>query len=97
MIVPAPSMRAFIRKHIPSGPTPSTTTVSSNRNGSEGTADICLARSRPTVTAITSVSTATSEGSSSGTRMRKLPGTTYRYSAQPPNRWGGFAALMLLP
>ena len=75
MIVPAPSIRAFIRKHMPSGPTPRTTTVSSKRNDSLGNADICLARSKPTETANTSVSTATSEGSSSGTFTRKLPGT----------------------
>ena len=75
-IVPAPSIRAFIRKHIPRGPTPRTTTVSSNRNASLGTADICLARSRPTDTAMTSVRTAISVGSSSGTFTRKLPGTT---------------------
>ena len=74
-MVPAPSIRAFIRKHMPSGPTPSTTTVSSNRKASLGTAENCLARSSPTVTAITSVRTATSDGSSSGTLTRKLPGT----------------------
>src|ERR1700681_4100009 len=78
-MVPAPSMRAFIRKHMPSGPTPRTTTVSSKRKASLGKADICFARSSPTVTAMTSVSTATSEGRSSGTRTRKLPGTMYIY------------------
>ena len=82
---------------MPSGPTPSTTTVSSNRNDSLGTAENCFARSNPTVTAMTSVSTATSSGRSSGTRTRKLPGTTYRYSDQPPNRCGGSAAVMLFP
>ena len=74
-MVPAPSIRAFIRKHIPRGPTPRTTTVSSKRKASLGTAENCLARSRPTDTAITSVKTAISEGSSSGTLTRKLPGT----------------------
>src|SRR5437868_1337393 len=73
---PAPNMRAFITKHMPKGPTPSTTTVSSKRNDSLGKADICLARSKPTVTAMISVNTAISDGNSSGTLTTKLPGTT---------------------
>ncbi len=75
IIVPAPNIRAFIKKHIPSGPTPITTTVSSNRNDSFGNADICFALSSPTDTAKISVNTATSEGKSSGTFTKKLPGT----------------------
>src|SRR6266404_5146484 len=67
--------RALIKKHIPSDPTPITTTVSSNRNDSFGNADICFALSSPTDTAKISVNTATSEGKSSGTFTKKLPGT----------------------
>src|SRR5579863_976130 len=59
-------------------PTPRTTTVSSKRKASLGKTDICLARSRPTVTAMISVRTAISEGRSSGTRTRKLPGIMYK-------------------
>src|SRR2546421_626461 len=57
----------------------------------------CPAVSMPCVTAITSVSAARSDGSSSGTLKSGVPGSRYISSAQPPNRCGGRLALRLFP
>ena len=84
---PAPSISAFARCIRPSGPTPSTSTVSPKLR----------ALSRPLVTAITSVSAAICDGSSSGTRKRRVPGSRYMRSDQPPKRWGGSAQLSEFP
>ncbi len=91
MIRPAPIRRALIRWHIPSGPMPYTTTVSAKVSFNR------RARSKPWVTAIGSVSTATWSGSSSGTRKSWVPGSRYMYSLQPPNRPGARLQFRLLP
>ena len=72
---------------MPSGPQPSTTTVSPPR----------IASSSPCVTAIGSVSTATSSGTSSGTRKSVDPGSRCIRSAQPPQRPGGRDSVSELP
>ena len=81
---PHPSRRALIRWQRPSGPTPYTTTDSP-----KATPLTRLAVSAPCVTAITSVSTASSSGSSPGTRKTGVPGSRNMSSAQPPKSEGG--------
>ena len=96
MIVLAPDSRALITWQSPSGPTPSTATVYPDGLAPCRPSRV-IAVSTPCVTAITSVSTATSSGSSSGTRNSRLRGSRYRYSAQPPSRYGGWAQFRLFP
>ena len=80
----------------PSGPTPITATDSPNALPPQPAFNM-RARSNPCVTAMTSVSAATSSGSPSGTRNSGVPGSRYMYSAQPPKRWGGMPLCRLFP
>ena len=71
---PAPRSAAFATWTRPSGPTPTTATVSPERKPPGGGSR--AARSIEFVTLMSSVSTATSVGSPSGTRNTGVPGRT---------------------
>ena len=88
--------RALTRWQKPSGPTPTIATDSPNALPPQ-LAFSMRARSKPWVTAMISVSAASSSGSPSGTLNSGVPGSRYMYSAHPPNRCGGIPAWRLFP
>ena len=76
-------------------PCSTTATASPSRNP-PGSWSILAARSRLCVTAISSVSTAMFVGRSSGT-LNTACRARYKYSAQPPKRYGALARVKELP